>query len=274
VRSLSPSVSTKVLWIASSNDFIAIEFNNPNGNGNYRYLARFVTDLTAPDGSNFLTNQSFVKVWKVRNEGNTAWPEDTHLVFVGGDLLSNIQSVAVPSIKPGEEIDIAVDMITPSKPGRYISYWRLSQADGSRFGQRMWADVVVASDNSKSAQKPTSTNANQVPITQSSSSSTMEVETQTQLPSQSQNQTQTQSIPLSQAQTQTSQPMVIEVQTETDPVQKIDLSVQKLSLDDTNKEKVNQIKDMGFNFSDEVISDLLARFNGDVIKTVQELLNH
>lgn len=49
-------------------------------------------------------------------------------------------------VAPGEETDITVGITAPSKPGRYVSYWRLSQTDGSRFGQRVWADIVVATD--------------------------------------------------------------------------------------------------------------------------------
>jgi len=41
-------------------------------------------------------------------------------------------------------------MVAPSKPGRYVSYWRLAQPNGERFGQRVWVDIVVEPKNSKS----------------------------------------------------------------------------------------------------------------------------
>jgi len=65
------------------------------------------------------------------------------LSFVGGDRLGSLESVAVRPVDPEQEVDISVPMRTPSKPGRYVSYWRLVNVDGTRFGQRVWADIVV-----------------------------------------------------------------------------------------------------------------------------------
>lgn len=108
-----------------------------------RYFARFVSDLTVEDGTNVNPEQSLVKIWKMRNESTVAWPENTRLAFVGGDKLASVEAVAVPAVEPGNEVDIAVDMVAPSKPGRYVGYWRLAAPDGSRFGQRVWVDITV-----------------------------------------------------------------------------------------------------------------------------------
>lgn len=108
-----------------------------------RYFARFVSDVTVEDGTNVNPGQSLVKIWKMRNESTVAWPENTRLAFVGGDKLANVEAVAVPAVEPGTEVDIAVDMIAPVKPGRYVGYWRLAAPDGSRFGQRVWVDMTV-----------------------------------------------------------------------------------------------------------------------------------
>jgi len=108
-----------------------------------RYFARFVSDVTVEDGTNVNPGQSLVKIWKMRNESTVAWPENTRLAFVGGDKLANVEAVAVPAVEPGTEADIAVDLIAPVKPGRYVGYWRLVAPDGSRFGQRVWVDITV-----------------------------------------------------------------------------------------------------------------------------------
>jgi len=108
-----------------------------------RYFARFVSDVTVEDGTNVNPEQSLVKIWKMRNESVVAWPENTRLAFVGGDKLANVEAVAVPAVEPGNEVDIAVDMVAPSKPGRYVGYWRLAAPDGTRFGQRVWVDITV-----------------------------------------------------------------------------------------------------------------------------------
>jgi len=106
-------------------------------------LGRFVADVTIPDGTVLLTDTKFKKVWRLRNEGTTEWPSDTQLVFVGGDSLSVVVSVPVKAAKPGEEVDVTVDMITPKNGGRFTSFWRLATADGLRFGQRIWVDILV-----------------------------------------------------------------------------------------------------------------------------------
>jgi len=108
-----------------------------------RFFARFVSDITVEDGTNVNPDQSLVKIWKMRNESSVAWPENTRLAFVGGDKLSSVEAVGVPAVEPGNEVDIAVDMVAPSKPGRYVGYWRLAAPDGTRFGQRVWADITV-----------------------------------------------------------------------------------------------------------------------------------
>jgi len=109
-----------------------------------RFLARYVSDVTIDDGTTVQPEQPFVKIWKMRNEGTVSWPENTRLGYVGGDKLSAAEAVPVPSVDPAQEVDIAVDMVAPAKPGRYVGYWRLAAPDGSRFGQRVWVDINVA----------------------------------------------------------------------------------------------------------------------------------
>lgn len=42
-----------------------------------------------------------------------------------------------------QELDIAVDFISPELPGRYISYWRMASPSGQKFGQRVWVLIQV-----------------------------------------------------------------------------------------------------------------------------------
>ena len=43
----------------------------------------------------------------------------------------------------GGEIDVCVDFVAPAKPGRYISYWRLTSPDLLKFGQGIWVLIQV-----------------------------------------------------------------------------------------------------------------------------------
>jgi len=106
--------------------------------------ARFVQHVTMDrSGSVLAPGQRFVKIWKMRNEGTAPWSEHTALSFIGGDLLGAPRAVLVGSVPSGIEVDLSVDMTAPTVPGRYVSYWRLSNPDGSNFGHRLWVEIIV-----------------------------------------------------------------------------------------------------------------------------------
>lgn len=80
---------------------------------------RFVQHVTMDrSGSIVAPGQKFLKVWRMRNEGVQPWSEHTTLTWVGGDLLSENKSVIVGAVAPGAEMDIAVEMVTPT----YVSF--------------------------------------------------------------------------------------------------------------------------------------------------------
>jgi len=108
---------------------------------------RFVRDATFPDGTKVQPGSVFVKTWRVRNDGSTAWPDSTALVTAGGDLLT-APDLAVPVsqslVNPGDEVDISATLTAPACTGRHTAYFRLQNRDtGAFFGQRLWADVRV-----------------------------------------------------------------------------------------------------------------------------------
>ena len=43
----------------------------------------------------------------------------------------------------GEEIEVAVELSAPERPGRYVSHWRLLAPGGPKFGHRVWALIHV-----------------------------------------------------------------------------------------------------------------------------------
>lgn len=133
------------------------------GGGRSKYQSRFVSHVNVRDGQHIKAGSSFVKSWKLKNCGATAWPEGTQLIFVAGDRLSDVTSVPVPySVGPDEEIELSVEMTAPKEMGRFVSNWRLCAPGGVRFGQRVWADITVATlydaseeaEASKAAVKP------------------------------------------------------------------------------------------------------------------------
>jgi len=215
------------------------------------FLSRFVQDVTIPDGTPMSAGQSFVKIWRLRNEGEIAWPEGTYLEFVGGDKLCLQREISVPPTAPGSEVDIAVDMVAPTKPGRYISYWRLCNADGSRFGQRVWIDIFVQSDVPETQDKPVPT----AQATQTQQMTGMEVETQT-------------NVDTSNKSTGTTV-VSSTVGTSTDEKQTKDVAVS--NTEPSISQEVQHLLDMGFD-NPEQLQSLVTKHSGDLVAVVQELL--
>jgi hypothetical protein len=117
-----------------------------------KLIARHVKDVTIEDGSEVPPNTSFVKTWRIRNEG-PAWPAGCKLMFVSrnGDRMGAAESVPVPVeglVQPSQEVDISVSLTSPAQPGRYVGYWRLCTPDGRKFGQRVWVSIVVPGSSS------------------------------------------------------------------------------------------------------------------------------
>ncbi|KAH9837268.1 uncharacterized protein C8Q71DRAFT_757514 [Rhodofomes roseus] len=112
-------------------------------------FASFLSDNNIPDGQVFPPGAEFVKSWKMSNQGASDWPESTKLVFVAGDRMASHANaprwVKVGSVKAGAEVEIvAGEMKAPEIPGKYVSYWRLSDGEGNQFGHSIWVDITVA----------------------------------------------------------------------------------------------------------------------------------
>lgn len=120
--------------------------------------ATFVRD-TVVDGTIMPPNHVFEQSWVLRNEGPTAWPAGCSVKYVGGDYMGHVDSnhpaeisrlvsasesiVCYDSLAPGHEFAFTVLLRTPSRPGKFVSYWRLSTPEGLKFGHRLWCDIVV-----------------------------------------------------------------------------------------------------------------------------------
>jgi next-to-BRCA1 protein 1 len=115
-----------------------------------KLMARFVRDVTMPDGSEVAPCSTFFKTWRVRNDGKGDWPENCHLVSAGGDRLLDsklgddfVLRHPVPATAAGEEVEVTLELCAPDATGRHVGYFRLESPDGGYFGQRLWADIRV-----------------------------------------------------------------------------------------------------------------------------------
>jgi len=109
--------------------------------------ARFVHDVTFPDGTTVPPGTVYLKVWRVRNDGTVAWPDGSTIVPAGGDLFTAVDfSDLLPSAPVGEEVDIAVQLTAPLDTGRHVAYFRLQTREGTNFGHRLWSDIRVSTE--------------------------------------------------------------------------------------------------------------------------------
>lgn len=134
-----------------------------DGNKAQRATAQFVKDLTVNDRSRKAPGEAFEKAWVMR-AGKTGVPAGCSLVFIGGCDL-NAPDLRVPlqnAIVPGDAFVLKIPFTAPQKPGHYRSFWRLQDAEGRRFGPRIWADIMVQQPE-KAAADPSDDSAQAAP---------------------------------------------------------------------------------------------------------------
>ena len=106
---------------------------------NCTYKATFLADVTIPDNTVIAPGASFIKTWRVRNDGTCPWGAGTplhQLTFVDGDQLGAPATVELsfPHLEQGGTVDISVSFVAPVKPGSYKSNWRLRDENGPQVG--------------------------------------------------------------------------------------------------------------------------------------------
>lgn len=113
--------------------------------------AALVSDISVPDGTQFLPSTGFNKTWRIKNTGTCTWDTSYKLVHAGGNLLGAV-SAYFPlreNVLPGQSIDLTVNMVSPTTPDTYQSDWKLQSAQGQIFGvgssgSPFWAKIVVS----------------------------------------------------------------------------------------------------------------------------------
>ncbi len=113
--------------------------------------AVFINDITIPDNSTLKVNQSFVKTWRVRNNGTCTWNNTYALSFSGGHPLGSPQIIPLGiDVSPGETVDLSVRLVAPDTPGKYRGNWQLLSLRNDSFGGRgplrLWTEITVVNE--------------------------------------------------------------------------------------------------------------------------------
>ncbi|KFD52083.1 hypothetical protein M514_07065 [Trichuris suis] len=103
----------------------------------------FVKDVTIGEGESVPPNTTFVKVWRVCNNGSHPWPAGCRLHFVSGELLAETSWVEVEPLGPGDVSDVSIKMVSPPKTGFYESLWQMQTQAGYPFGETIWCIIAV-----------------------------------------------------------------------------------------------------------------------------------
>ncbi|HZY43982.1 MAG TPA: NBR1-Ig-like domain-containing protein, partial [Anaerolineae bacterium] len=106
------------------------------------YSSAFVADVTIPDGTQLKNGETFTKTWRLTNNGECAWTDDTVLVFNSGTQMKAPASVQVGKVLTGTTADITITLTAPDQYGKYVGIWQLKNAQGN-FGTSMSAIIVA-----------------------------------------------------------------------------------------------------------------------------------
>lgn len=99
--------------------------------------ATFVGDVTVPDGTVIAPGATFKKTWRLQNAGTCTWDTNYTIIYVAGERMGAPDSAPLTGgalIGPGGTVDVSLSLTAPTKPGDYITYFRLRASDGSVFG--------------------------------------------------------------------------------------------------------------------------------------------
>ena len=103
----------------------------------------FLSDVTVPDGAQFLPGQPIDKQWAVRNAGTCDWGAAYRLVLTSGNAMGPRSEVALYPARADAEAVIQVGMQAPAEPGQYTSRWQARDPDGELFGNVIFIKIEV-----------------------------------------------------------------------------------------------------------------------------------
>lgn len=94
------------------------------------YTCRLVSQVPR-DGSTIKPNTQFTVTWTVQNVGKVIWEDIAiDLVQLGGDKIAVQTIYDLPrTVKPGETVDLQVELKAPEATGYYRTDWKLAIVD-------------------------------------------------------------------------------------------------------------------------------------------------
>lgn len=108
--------------------------------------AKYINDITIPDGSLMKPGTTFDKTWAIQNNGTTTWTKEYQLIYIDGTQTPTLTVKLPKEVKPGETIEVTIKFVAPSTLGSYTSWWQMFSADGYRFGEPVSLRITVGNE--------------------------------------------------------------------------------------------------------------------------------
>jgi DNA-binding CsgD family transcriptional regulator len=114
-------------------------------------VAQFISE-TYPDWTNTPAGTSFTKTWTFRNAGTITWTTGYFLKLTTasyplGQTLNVPDKISLTkSVKPGETVDVSVNLQAPATDGMYSFHWQMQTPAGqivSGDGYDIWVTFTV-----------------------------------------------------------------------------------------------------------------------------------
>merc|ERR1712156_37340 len=113
-----------------------------------KLCAQLVSHLDMDEESDQAAGSCCLKTWKVKNTGNTVWPEDTFVTFLKGHvklIADGYHAIPVTeTVKPGEVTYIHAMLNVPNvEEGSFSVVYRLCDPNGKKFGAHLRTVINV-----------------------------------------------------------------------------------------------------------------------------------
>ena len=151
-----PATPTPVETIAPTVENPSTIIITPIGDQNDANCLRFdfLGDVTYPPDTVVKPKEKFTKTWWVRNSGTCTWTMQFDLVISGGEAFGSKGTVDfTQEVPPGETVQLSIpDLVAPSAPGTFFSYWLIASPYGNRIGygpNQQWGlgiKIIVVND--------------------------------------------------------------------------------------------------------------------------------
>jgi len=86
-----------------------------------------IMNVKPPNGTSFASRKEFVATWTVRNNGQRNWNKDiVDYAFLDGVKIHKVEAYDLAeTIRRGESVDLAVEMVAPKNSNSYTTNWTM-----------------------------------------------------------------------------------------------------------------------------------------------------